>query len=75
MRVANSDYTRCSIPKARQNHCLPTSSAGNGQLQIWSMLYGRVVSGRLTDNYNVQMGTAKVRGKDYKCNKQNKIQS
>ncbi len=39
MRAANSDFTRCSIPKARQNHCLPPASAGNGQLRIISIPY------------------------------------
>ncbi len=37
MRAANSDYTWCSILKAKQNRCFPPSSAGNDQLRIWSI--------------------------------------
>ncbi len=34
--------TWCSIPKTWQYHCLPPVSAGNGQLQIWSIYSIRV---------------------------------
>ncbi len=37
VRAANSDYTRCPIPKESQTHCLPPASAENGQLRIWSI--------------------------------------
>ncbi len=33
--MANSDYTRCSILKARQNHSLPPASAWKGHLRIY----------------------------------------
>ena len=38
MQAANSDYIQCSIPKVRQNHCLPPTLAGNGLLRIWTII-------------------------------------
>ena len=40
MRAANSDFMRCSIPKAKQNHDVPPALAANGQLELWSISQG-----------------------------------
>ena len=52
MWAANSDYTRCSIPKARQSHCLPPASAGNCQLII--MVYTQKVKTQLCISHHIQ---------------------